>query len=187
MMSPWRRWWTGCAGVQPRARSHACTRDYERRRLHRNGEQLRASCGALSPESEARSSRTVPTRLGYLPPGVSTSSAQQQEAGAVVGAPSHRQHRARLSSLPFPRSVHVRREHPSTIARESSREIAEHEVRDPSRRPSRRPVNQRSNPSGPSPPSTPCHQRKSSDRRIQSFTLANAAGNTSAVVASPDP
>ena len=63
-----------------------------------------ASCVALSPESGARSSRTVPTRLGYLPPGVSTSSAQQREAGAVVEAPSHRQHRARLLSFPSPRS-----------------------------------------------------------------------------------
>lgn len=98
-----------------------------------------ASCVALSPESGARSSRTVPTRLGYLPPGVSTSSAQQREAGAVVEAPSHRQHRARLLSFPLPR--------PSTLPRaslddssRSTREIAEHEAPGPPRGPFDRPV-----------------------------------------------
>lgn len=77
---------------------------------HRNGGPAiaRASCGtALSLESGARSPRTGPFWLGYLPPGGSTSSTQQRQVEAVFGVPSHRQHRVCVFSFLFPRSSSV--------------------------------------------------------------------------------
>lgn len=157
MMSPCRR--------RRRARSHACAREITNDAVYT---ETASNCGpavGLSLQNpRPRSSLTVPTRLGYLPPGVSTSSAQQQEARAVVGAPSHRQHRARFSSLPFPRlstfaaSV-PRRSHANPAVKSPNR----HEVCDSSHR---RLVNQRSNLTHPLPLSPVTKE----NRRIQSFT-----------------
>lgn len=130
------------AGRVARARAHAVTRAREITNdavYAETASNCVASCVALSPESGARSSRTVPTRLGYLPPGVSTSSAQQREAGAVVEAPSHRQHRARLLSFPSPRSSTLPRASLHDSSR-SIREIAEHEAPDQPAGPFDRPV-----------------------------------------------
>lgn len=59
----------------------------------------RARSLSLPPEPVGPVPREqAPFYLGYLSPGGSTSSTQQRRAGAVFGAPSHRQHRARVSS-----------------------------------------------------------------------------------------
>ena len=153
-----------------------CTRDYERIRLHRNSEQLRASCGALSPESRGpvprwRSQLASDTCHQVSPRAVPSSKRQEQSSGRLRTASIARvSPRCRFHVCPrSPRA--------SPAVKSPNR----HEVCNSSRR---RLVNQRSNLARnplPPPPVT------KENRPIKSSTLANAAiGNTS-TVARPDP